>query len=59
MFDEEDLEEDKPVVNEESIHRIVSFSQSFCDVRPEIPKGMLDRFSFEISYFVYLWDEVL
>ncbi|XP_053396986.1 uncharacterized protein LOC123552830 [Mercenaria mercenaria] len=38
MFDADDLDEDKPVVDEQSIQRVVSFSQSFCDVRPEIPK---------------------
>lgn len=39
MLEEADLDEDKPVVNVESIQRIVSFSQSFCDVRPEVLKG--------------------
>lgn len=39
MLGTEDLEEDSPVVDVESIQRVVSFSQSFCDVRPDIPKG--------------------
>lgn len=40
MLDEDDgSDRVEPVVNMESIHRIVSASQSFHDVRPAMNKG--------------------
>ena len=35
----EDEAEDKPVVNLESIHRVVSSSQSFCEVKAKPEDG--------------------
>lgn len=38
MLEEED-EDVEPIINMDSIHKVVSASQSFCDVRPDVVKG--------------------
>ena len=39
VLDEEEAE-DKPIVNMESIHRVVSSSQSFCEIKTRPEDGM-------------------
>jgi len=40
VLDEEDDREVQPIVNIDSIHKVVTASQSFCDVRTNLNKGM-------------------
>ena len=37
---DEEAAEDKPIVNMESIHRVVSSSQSFCEIKTRPEDGM-------------------